>query len=141
MGPKNRLGASVRARRVCGCQRRLWAWRHEGQDFQHQGLIVTASAIPAIYLLAKAKITVANRIGSRALRADAVESIACAYLAAVVLIGPLGEWSSDSITSLAIVVFLVKDGREAWIGDDAEDGLADHRSSKVGGGWLRRRYQ
>src|SRR5262249_33667850 len=106
-------------------------WRHDGQEFSALGLIVTASAIPVMYLLAKAKITVADRIGSRALRADAVESIACAYLATVVLIGLiaqalLGAWWVDSITSRAIVVFLVKEGREAWIGD-AEDRLADRR--------------
>jgi len=39
----------------------------------------------------------------------------------------LGAWWIDSITSLAIVVFLVKRGREAWIGDDAEDRFADRR--------------
>jgi len=85
-----------------------------------------------MYLFARAKMTVAGRIGSRALRADAVESIACAYLAAVVLVGLIaqllfGAWWIDSVTSLAIVVFLVKEAREAWVGDDAEDELAHHR--------------
>jgi divalent metal cation (Fe/Co/Zn/Cd) transporter len=107
-------------------------WRREGQEFSTPGLIVTAVAIPAMYLLARAKTTVAERIGSGALHADAVESIACAYLAAVVLVGLIaqlvfGAWWIDSITSLAIVVFLVKEGREAWVGDDAEDEAADHR--------------
>jgi divalent metal cation (Fe/Co/Zn/Cd) transporter len=107
-------------------------WRRQGQEFSTPGMIVTALAIPAMYLLARAKMTVAGRIGSRALRADAVESIACAYLAAVVLVGLIaqllfGAWWIDSVTSLAIVVFLVKEAREAWVGDDAEDELAHHR--------------
>jgi len=107
-------------------------WRRQGQEFSTPGMIVTALAIPAMYLFARAKMTVAGRIGSRALRADAVESIACAYLAAVVLVGLIaqllfGAWWIDSVTSLAIVVFLVKEAREAWVGDDAEDELAHHR--------------
>jgi divalent metal cation (Fe/Co/Zn/Cd) transporter len=87
---------------------------------------VTAFAIPTMFVLAKAKIRVADQIGSRALRADAVESIACGYLAAIVLVGLLaqrllGAWWIDSVTSLAIVWFLVKEGREAWRGEECDD--------------------
>jgi divalent metal cation (Fe/Co/Zn/Cd) transporter len=59
---------------------------------------------------------VADQIGSRALRADAVESITCGYLSGVVVLGFLvqllmpGWWWVDSATSLAIVVLLVKEG-------------------------------
>jgi len=35
-------------------------WRHEGQEFSTPGLIVTAAAIPAMYLLARAKTTSPN---------------------------------------------------------------------------------
>jgi divalent metal cation (Fe/Co/Zn/Cd) transporter len=107
-------------------------WRREGQNFSIPGLIVTALAMPAMYLLARAKMMVADGIGSRALRADAFESVACAYLATVVLIGLVaqfffGAWWIDSITSLVIVVFIVKEGREAWAGDEADDAVTDHR--------------
>jgi len=82
-------------------------------------------AIPIMVILAKAKIRVGEQIGSGALRADAIESIACAYVAGVVMIRLLaqllaGWWWVDSITSLAIVVFLVKEGREAWHGEACE---------------------
>jgi divalent metal cation (Fe/Co/Zn/Cd) transporter len=50
-------------------------WQPEGEVFSWPGLVVTVLAIPAMYLLAKRKLAIAGRIGSRALRADAVESI------------------------------------------------------------------
>ncbi len=76
-----------------------------------------------MYMLARAKMRVADQIDSRALRADAVESIACGYLAAVVFVGLLaqlliGTWWIDSVTALAIVWFLIKEGREAWRGEN-----------------------
>ena len=98
-------------------------WTREGQEFSRLGLAITAATIPVMYLLAKRKVVVAEQIGSRALRADAMESITCGWLSFVVLAGllaqlALGAWWIDSITSLAIVYFLVKEGREAWAVDE-----------------------
>lgn len=94
-------------------------WRGKGQDFSGPGLILAVLAIPIMYCLATAKIRSAGQIGSRALRADAVESITCGYLSGVVVVGLLAQllfgagWI-DSATALVIVGFLVKEGREAW---------------------------
>jgi divalent metal cation (Fe/Co/Zn/Cd) transporter len=100
-------------------------WRREGQEFSIAGLVITALAIPIMWWLAKAKLRVADQLGSRALRADAVESIACGYLAGAVVIGLLVQaatnaWWVDSVTALAIVGFLIKEGLEAWRGDDED---------------------
>ena len=54
-------------------------WRGDGQEFSAPGFVLMVLAIPIMLVLAKAKIRVADEIGSRALRADAIESIACAY--------------------------------------------------------------
>jgi hypothetical protein len=59
------------------------------------------------------------------LRAGAVESITCGWLFFVVLIRlmsqlALGAWWVDSATSLVIVWLLVKEGREAWQGEEAD---------------------
>jgi divalent metal cation (Fe/Co/Zn/Cd) transporter len=105
-----------------------WAvWHGHGQDFSMIGLAVALAAIPIMYFLAKRKISLAERIGSRALRADAVESITCGWLSCVVVVGLtaqylVGAWWIDAVTSLGIVWFVVKEGREAWQGQ----GCCDH---------------
>jgi divalent metal cation (Fe/Co/Zn/Cd) transporter len=72
--------------------------------------------------LAHRKITIAEKIGSRALRADAMEAVTCGWLSFVVVASLtaqwlFGAWCIDGVGSLAIVWFLVKEGREAWSGD------------------------
>jgi len=101
-------------------------WRREGQEFSTPGLVLTILAIPVMWWLAGAKMRVADHIGSRALRADAVESITCGYLSGVVVVGlliqllmPRWGWV-DSVTSLAIVVLLIREGCEAWKGKESE---------------------
>ena len=101
-------------------------WVREGQEFSAPGLVIAVLAIPVMWWLARAKMRVADQIGSLALRADAIESITCGYLSGVVLIGLIaqllapGWWWIDSVTSLTIVVLLVKEGREAWKGEESE---------------------
>ena len=95
-------------------------WLREGQEFSTPGLVLALVAIPTMSWLAKAKMRVADQIGSRALRADAVESITCGYLSGVVVLGLIAQlvmsrwWWLGSVASLTIVVLLVKEAREAW---------------------------
>jgi len=97
-------------------------WTRHGQAFSWPGLAVTAAAIPIMAVLARRKLALAERLASRALRTDAVESITCGWLSFVAVLGLLaqlavGAWWIDAVTSLAIVWFLVKEGREAWQAD------------------------
>jgi len=101
-------------------------WQHLGAEFSTPGLILTVAAIPIMYFLSRQKLAVAEQLGSRALRADAVESITCGWLSFVVVIGllaqlALGAWWVDSVASFAIVYFLIKEGREAWNGAECCD--------------------
>ncbi|MFN2461004.1 MAG: cation transporter, partial [Candidatus Velthaea sp.] len=98
-------------------------WTRTGETFSPAGLVVALVAIPAMYALANAKIRVADKLSSRAMRADAAESLTCGYLSAVVVVGLLADfffraWWVDAATSLAIVFFLLKEAREAWSGED-----------------------
>ena len=101
----------------------MWSlWTREGEVFSGPGLVVTLLAIPIMYLLAKRKLAVAAKLGSHALRADAVEAITCGWLSFVVVLGLLAQlalyaWWVDSVTSLAILWLIIKEGREAWKGE------------------------
>jgi len=102
----------------------LWRlWTGTGEVFSWAGFIVALIAIPAMRYLAHRKIAIAERIGSRALRADAMEAVTCGWLSFVVVISLAAQWLTgawwiDAVGSLAIVWFLVKEGREAWSGGE-----------------------
>jgi Co/Zn/Cd efflux system component len=104
-------------------------WQRQGEEFSLPGLIVAALAVPMMYGLATAKLRLAGRLGSHALRADAVESIACGYLSAIVVVGLLaqwlfGAWWIDGVTALALVYFLVREGLETWRDEECCDAEA-----------------
>jgi divalent metal cation (Fe/Co/Zn/Cd) transporter len=100
-------------------------WTGTGEEFSWPGFIVALIAIPAMRFLAQREIAIAEKIGSRALRADAMEAVTCGWLSFVVVVSLtvqwlVGAWWIDGVGSLAIVYFLVKEGREAWSGDQCE---------------------
>ncbi len=101
----------------------LWGLLHrEGEAFSTVGLALAIVAMPAMFLLSRAKLHVAAGLHSQALRADAAEAIACGYLSLVVAVGLLAmlifrAWWVDGVTSLAVAFFLLREGREAWSGD------------------------
>jgi len=101
-------------------------WQQQGEEFSWPGLIVTLLAIPIMRYLARRKLDLAEKLGSRALRADAIEAITCGWLSLVAVISLaaqalFGFWWIDSVGSLAIVWLLVKEGREAWTGECCAD--------------------
>ncbi|MBV8574295.1 MAG: cation transporter [Acetobacteraceae bacterium] len=100
-------------------------WSRTGQTFSWPGLVVTAMAMPIMYFLARRKITVAEALGSRAMRADAIESATCGWLSLAVLTGLVlqgltGAWWVDAVVSLGIVYLLLREGWEAWQGDECD---------------------
>lgn len=101
-------------------------WTYQGAEFSPAGLALAVAAIPIMYLLARQKLALAERLGSGALRADAVESITCGWLSFVVVLGLIAQvafraWWVDGIASLAILYFVIEEGREAWEGDECHD--------------------
>jgi divalent metal cation (Fe/Co/Zn/Cd) transporter len=101
-------------------------WTQQSAEFTLPGLIVSVLAIPIMYFFSQRKLRLAEALGSRALHADAVESITCGWLSLVVAAALLaqlgtGAWWVDAIASLGIVWFLVREGREAWSGEECCD--------------------
>ena len=102
----------------------LWSlWTRQGEAFSWPGFIVALAAIPSMRYLSRRKIAIADKIGSRALRADAMEAVTCGWLSFVVVVSlaaqwAFGMWWIDGVGALAIVWLLVKEGREAWAGEE-----------------------
>jgi divalent metal cation (Fe/Co/Zn/Cd) transporter len=100
-------------------------WTRQGQDLSWPGLVISLAAIPIMWVLSRRKLRIAEALGSRALGADAIESVTCGWLSSVVVLGLLaqflfGAWWIDAASSLAIVWLLVKEGREALEGEADE---------------------
>lgn len=94
--------------------------RHQTQT-SWAGIAVAIVAAFGMPILAKAKIRVADSIGSTALRADAMETFTCGYLSWVLLAGLAANamfhvWWLDSAASLIVVPFLIKEASEAMTG-------------------------
>ena len=93
------------------------------------GVIVTASALVMMPVLAWLKLRTARKLGSRALRTDAFESITCAGLSATTLAGlvtnlALGWTWADPLAALILVPMIAREGLEAiglCCGDDDQN--------------------
>lgn len=87
------------------------------------GIALAILSLALMPVLGRLKLIAAARISSRALHADAYETIACAYLALTLLVGLaanflLNWWWADPIAALVMVYFIVREAREALAGED-----------------------
>ena len=98
----------------------------ERPDASPVGIALTAVSIGVMLWLARAKRRTATELGSRALAADAEQTQACWYLSIVVLTGIglnalFSWWWADPLAALGVSLLLVREGREAWSGEDHDD--------------------
>ena len=97
-------------------------WMREKPEASVLGIALAAVAAAVMPALGLAKRKVARAMGSRALAADGMESLLCAYLSVTVLIGLglnaiWGFWWADPVAGLVLVGFVIKEGREAFEGE------------------------
>jgi divalent metal cation (Fe/Co/Zn/Cd) transporter len=83
------------------------------------GILIAIASIIIMPPLTWQKMKVGKAIGSRALLADAKETLACSYLSGALLLGLganyfFGFWQADPIVGLVVVFFLLHEGWEAW---------------------------
>lgn len=100
-------------------------WLREQPEPSLPGIVITSLSLGVMVWLARAKRRAADRLGSRALKADSFQTTACwwlslATLGGLALNGLLGWWWADPAAALGVTVFLVIEGREAWRGDDCD---------------------
>ena len=82
------------------------------------GMALTTLSLIVMPLLARAKLRIAGALESRALRADAHETIVCAWLSLTTLVGLVlnaarGWWWADPVAALAMLPLIVREGVEA----------------------------
>lgn len=86
------------------------------------GIALTAVSLAVMRWLARAKVSAARALGSRAMESDAFQTSACWWLSAIALAGigvnsALGWWWADPVAALSMIAFIVREGREAWRGE------------------------
>lgn len=101
----------------------LKLWHGDKPEASLAGVIIATLSVLIMPSLGLAKRKIGRKIGSKALEADAMETIICSYLSGVLLVGLalnwlLGWWWADPVAGLLMIYFLVKEGREAVSGDD-----------------------
>ena len=89
------------------------------------GVGLAALSLGVMWWLARAKRRTAIALGSRAMQADAFQTTACWWLSLAVLAGVglntlFGLWWADPVAALVIPVFLLREAREAWAGEDCD---------------------
>ena len=98
-------------------------WRGERPEASWIGIAVTSISLGVMWWLAREKRRAAIALGSRALEADSFQTTACWWLSLITLAGVglntlVGWWWADPVAALAMTWFLVREGREAWRGEE-----------------------
>ena len=86
------------------------------------GIALVTSSVIGMPFLGVAKRRLADTLGSVATRGEGTQNLLCAYLAAAVLVGLLGNalfglWWLDPSAALVVAAVAVREGRETWRGE------------------------
>lgn len=87
------------------------------------GIVLTAASLVIMPVLGVAKQRLGARLNSGATAGEGTQNLLCAATAAAVLIGLAGNalfgaWWLDPVIGLIVAAIAVKEGREAWKGED-----------------------
>ena len=90
------------------------------------GIVISVASAVVMSILYVGKMRIAVPMQSRALRGEAIESLMCDLQDLTILVGLganalLGWWWADPVAALAMIPFLVKEGREALVEQEEEE--------------------
>jgi divalent metal cation (Fe/Co/Zn/Cd) transporter len=97
-------------------------WAAEEPSTSWLGIALVTSSLVGMPALGIAKRRLANRLGSVATRGEGTQNLLCAYLAAAVLVGLLGNallglWRLDPLAALVVAAVAVREGVQSWRGE------------------------
>lgn len=95
----------------------------EQPDASWLGIGLAVASLVAMPVLGVAKRRIGERLGSGATRGEGAQNLLCAYLAAALLVGLLGNalfglWWLDPAVALLIATVAAREGIATWRGDD-----------------------
>jgi divalent metal cation (Fe/Co/Zn/Cd) transporter len=101
-------------------------WTRQAPQESWLGVTLAILSLLIMPLLGIGKLRAADELGSRALRQEAKETLACAYLSLALLLGLganalAGWWWADPVAALLMVPWLVREGLEAFETDEDEE--------------------
>lgn len=87
------------------------------------GIVLAAVSLAVMPFLSWAQRRTGRALGSSAVVADSTQTLLCTYMSAVLLAGlvlnaMLGWWWADPVAGLVIAAVALKEGREAWRGEN-----------------------
>lgn len=90
------------------------------------GIGIAAVSVVVMPLLVWVKRRTGRELGSATVVADSMQTMLCTYLSAIVLVGllanaTLGWWWADPVAALVIAAVAVREGVEAWRGEQCDD--------------------
>jgi divalent metal cation (Fe/Co/Zn/Cd) transporter len=123
-------GAETRVRRFVGFTflalavyvliQSVWLlWTRNPPAESAVGIVLALISLMIMPLIALGKFKVADAVGSRALSAEAKETLACSYLSFCLFLGLVanavaGWWWADPVAAILMVPWLVKEGLEGF---------------------------
>ncbi len=93
-------------------------WLQQKSEYTPWGMLIALLSALIMPALGFMKLSIGDKIGSKALKADAKETLFCAYLSIILLLGLglnalWGWWWADPVAALLMLGFIIKEGIEA----------------------------